>query len=268
MRLDKYLFENSLAKSRTHATQLIKNGMVECGGATVTKPSFDVAEGCVVKVTEEENSYVGRGALKLKYALEAFGVDPSGKTCIDVGASTGGFTEILLLNGARRVYAVDSGRGQLDKCLLADCRVVSMEGFNARALSPDSIGEDVQLAVCDVSFISQTLLHGAIASVLSDGGTLIALVKPQFELTRGELSKGGIVRDAKKRLDAAKRVYTSLIENGYCPCAFDVSPITGGDGNVEYLICAAKTDSAPTLTTDEIERTVLNENCHCPEKGQ
>lgn len=268
MRLDKYLFENSLARSRTHAAELIKSGTVRCDGETVTKPSYEVSQGCAVEVAETEHVYVGRGALKLKFALESFAVDPAGMTCVDIGASTGGFTQVLLLGGVRRVYAVDSGHDQLDARLLQDMRVVSMEGFNARALTPADIGEPVQLAVCDVSFISQTLLHAPVSSVLDDGGIFIGLVKPQFELTRSQLSKGGLVRSAKARLCAVKRVYESLIENGFTPRAFAPSPITGGDGNVEYLICAEKRKDTAGLTVDEIERTVLNEDRHCSEKGQ
>ncbi len=268
MRLDKYLFENSLARSRTHAAELIRSGAVLCGGETVTKPSYDVPEGCAVEVAETENMYVGRGALKLKYALERFSVDPSGMSCVDIGASTGGFTQVLLIGGARRVYAVDSGHGQLDAGLVQDTRVVSMEGFNARALTPGDIGEVVQLAVCDVSFISQTLLHAPVSSVLEDGGIFIGLVKPQFELTKKELSRGGIVRDPKARLCAVRRVYDSLIQSGFTPRAFATSPITGGDGNVEYLICAEKSKAGAALTLDEIERTVLNEDRNCPKKRQ
>lgn len=272
MRLDKYLYESSLAKSRTHAAELIRSGAVMCGGETVMKPSYDVPEGCLVEVADTGPEYVGRGALKLKFALEHFGVDPSGLSCVDVGASTGGFTQVLLLGGARRVYAVDSGHDQLDVRLLQDERVVSMEGFNARSLTVADIGEKVQLAVCDVSFISQTLLHMAVASVLMDGGTFISLVKPQFELTRSELSKGGLVRSQRARFFAVKRVYESLRENGFTPQAFATSPITGGDGNIEYLICAVKSDKRPGdgvfLTIDEIERTVLNEDRNCPKKGQ
>lgn len=268
MRLDVYLSQNSLARSRTHAAELIRAGRVACGGVTVTRPSFAVPDGCIVEVSAAGHDYVGRGALKLEFALREFGVDPAARVCIDVGASTGGFTEVLLLGGARRVYAVDSGRGQLDKRLSSDVRVVSMEGFNARSLSPESIGETAHLAVCDVSFISQTLLHAPIASVLAEGGTFISLVKPQFELTRGELAKGGIVRSASSRLAAARRVYMSLIGNGFSPRAFAPSPITGGDGNIEYLICSSKSDSAALLTDEEIERTVMNENRCCPEKGQ
>lgn len=267
MRLDKYLFENSFARSRTHAAELIKSGMVRCGGETVTKPSYDVPQGCAVEVDKTEHVYVGRGALKLKFALESFAVDVAGLSCVDIGASTGGFTQVLLLGGARRVYAVDSGHGQLDERLLQDARVVSMEGFNARALTAADIGEPVQLAVCDVSFISQTLLHAPVSSVLEDGGIFIGLVKPQFELTRAQLSKGGLVRSARARLCAVKRVCESLTENGFTLRAFAPSPITGGDGNVEYLICAEKKNDTPSLTIEEIERTVLNEDRYCPEKG-
>ena len=268
MRLDKYLFDRSLAKSRSRAAELIKAGRVVCGGRIVDRPSFEVEDGACVEILGDEISYVSRGAYKLIGALDAFSVDPAGALCVDVGASTGGFTDVLLRRGAARVYAVDSGHGQLDASLSADSRVVSLEGINARFLSPDILGERVDIAVCDVSFISQTLLHPAIASVLKDSGTFIGLVKPQFELTKADLAKGGIVRDAKKRVEAAKRVLTSLAENGFSPTGFALSPITGGDGNVEYLICAVRSENVPGINDDMIERIVLDENRNSSEKRQ
>ena len=268
MRLDKYLFERSLAKSRSRAVGLIKAGRVVCGGKIVDRPSFEVADGDAVEVLGGDREYVSRGAYKLLGALELFGVDPSGAVCADIGASTGGFTEVLLERGAARVFAVDSGHGQLDASLAADSRVISLEGVNARYLSPETLGTTVDLAVCDVSFISQTLLHPAIASILGGGGTFIGLVKPQFELTKGDLSKGGIVRDAKKRALAAKRVAASLEENGFRTAGFAPSPIKGGDGNTEYLICAVRLPDGEGINDDLIERIVLNEDRNSSAKGQ
>ena len=268
MRLDRYLVENALAKSRARAVELIKDGRVKCGGETVSKPSFEVEDGCEVTVEGEAFNYVGRGALKLICALDTFGVSPDGASCVDVGASTGGFTEVLLRRGAARVFAVDSGHGQLDRRLKDDQRVVDMEGFNAKELCAEALGGAVDIAVCDVSFISQTLLHAPIRSALKDGGTFIALVKPQFELTRGDLSKGGVVKDARRRLAAAKRVYLSLVGYGFSVAGFCASPITGGDGNIEYLICAEASSNASAVALEDIERTVLNEGRNTPEKGQ
>ena len=256
MRIDKYLVEKGLVKSRVRAAEFIKKGKIVCNGSVVQKASFDVPEDAVVTVDDDEVTYVGRGALKLSYALDNFGVSPCGCVCVDVGASTGGFTDVLLHRGALKVYAVDTGHGQLDASLKNDPRVVDMEGFNAKTLSPDHLGDTVDLAVCDVSFISQTLLHPAIRSVLKDKGFFIGLVKPQFELTKKDLSKHGIVKDVSARFKASERAFLSLINNGFSVKGFCVSPITGGDGNVEYLICASASDDASKIGLSDIERIV------------
>lgn len=235
MRLDKYLAEQGLADSRTRAARMIEAGVVTVSGRVQTKPAWEVPDGALVEVVGELLPYVSRGGLKLKGALDAFGISPKGLTCADIGASTGGFTDCLLQEGAVKVYAIDSGRDQLHEKLRADSRVVSMESFNARGLTPAHIGEPVDFAVTDVSFISQTLLHGAIASILKDGGGFVSLIKPQFEVGRENLGKGGIVKNPKIRREAARRVLASAIAAGLSPIAVIASPIKGGDGNVEYL---------------------------------
>ena len=257
MRLDKFLVEKGLVKSRTYAAELIKNGKIKCDEKVVIKASFDVVEDTVVAVEEELFPYVGRGALKLVHALEVFDLSPLGKICLDVGASTGGFTDVLLRGDAVKVFAVDSGHGQLDLRLKDDPRVVDLEGFNAKELSRDTLGTFVDLAVCDVSFISQTLLHEPIRSVLNCGGSFIGLVKPQFELSRREISKGGIVKDVSYRFGAVERVYLSLESNGFCIKGFCNSPITGGDGNSEFLIYAvASNDTNSFVSLSDVERIV------------
>lgn len=235
MRLDKYLAEHALADSRTRAAQMIEAGLIRVNGAVQKKSSFDVPEGASVEVAGQLLPYVSRGGLKLKGALDAFGISPSGLVCADIGASTGGFTDCLLQEGAVKVFAIDSGRDQLHEKLRSDLRVVSMESFNARNLTLAHLGEAVDLAVTDVSFISQTLLHAPIASILKDGGIFVSLIKPQFEAGRENLGKGGIVKDPKVRREAARRVLVSAMTAGLAPVAVTVSPITGGDGNVEYL---------------------------------
>lgn len=235
MRLDKYLAEHKLADSRTRAAQMIEAGLIRVNGTVQKKPSFDVPEGATVEVAGELLPYVSRGGLKLKGALDAFGISPKGMICADIGASTGGFTDCLLQEGAIKVYAIDSGKDQLHEKLRSDSRVVSMESFNARGLTPAHLGEQIDLAVTDVSFISQTLLHEAIASILKDGGIFVSLIKPQFEVGRENLGKGGIVKNPKVRREAARRVLASAMAVGLAPVAVTVSPITGGDGNVEYL---------------------------------
>ncbi len=235
MRLDKFLTEQGFAESRTRASRLIETGKVTVDGKAITKPAFDVPDGANVTVAEDDCPYVSRGGLKLDGALKAFSIDPDGMVCADVGASTGGFTDCLLQRGAVKVYAIDSGRDQLHPSLRNDHRVVSMEGCNARYLTPADLGEQVDLTVTDVSFISQTLLHGVIASLLKEGGGFVSLIKPQFEVGRENLGKGGIVKNPKVRREAARRVMASAMAAGLAPISIVPSPITGGDGNIEYL---------------------------------
>ncbi len=235
MRLDKYLSEHGLADSRTRAAQMIAAGLIQVNGILQKKPSYDLPDDAVVEVVGELLPYVSRGGLKLKGALDTFGISPKGMISADIGSSTGGFTDCLLQEGAIKVYAIDSGKDQLHEKLRGDPRVVSMESFNARNLTLAHLGEAVDIAVTDVSFISQTLLHGAIASVLKDGGIFLSLIKPQFEVGRENLGKGGIVKNPKARREAARRVMASAMTAGLAPISITVSPITGGDGNIEYL---------------------------------
>lgn len=240
MRIDKYLAQSGLCESRSKALRLIEAGLVQVDGDIVTKPSFDLSEDAEVKLLGTDCPYVSRGGLKLKGALDAFAIDPSGAVCADVGSSTGGFTDCLLRGGANKVYAIDSGSDQLHHSLRSDPRVVVMEGCNARSLSPELLGERVDLVVTDVSFISQTLLHEPIASIMKDGGIFISLIKPQFEVGRAKLGKGGIVKLTSHRHMAARSVIASAASAGLGCRAIVPSPITGGDGNVEYLALFVK----------------------------
>ncbi len=235
MRLDKYLAETKLADSRTRAAALIAAGQVQVDGKLQTKASFDLPEGAVVEIVGEVLPYVSRGGLKLAGALESFSLSPAGCICADIGASTGGFTDCLLQAGAVRVYAIDSGRDQLHPTLRSDLRVISMESCNARYLTSADLPEPVDFAVTDVSFISQTLLHSAISSLMKEGGLFVSLIKPQFEVGRQQIGKGGIVKSESARQGAIDRVLQSAVAVGLDPQAVIVSPITGGDGNVEYL---------------------------------
>jgi 23S rRNA (cytidine1920-2'-O)/16S rRNA (cytidine1409-2'-O)-methyltransferase len=256
MRADLYLTQNGYASSRTLAQKLITDGAVTLDGRTLKKPSEDIPEGVheVAVAAVAETRYVGRGGLKLEAALAAFPVDVRGIVAADIGASTGGFTDCLLQNGAARVYAVDAGHDQLHPRLLADLRVRSAEGMNARSLMPRDlmkIETDWQAAhpeqvcepfdglvegiVMDVSFISQTLLHPALAGILREGGWMIALVKPQFELTKNALNKQGIVKQEKDRKAALDKVLASASACGFEAVSVIPSPIEGGDGNREFL---------------------------------
>lgn len=235
-RLDVYLAENGLCESRSKAQELIKCGYVTVNAKSVNKPSFQISDTDMVEVNDEGACpYVGRGGLKLKGALDAFNFDPSGMVCIDIGASTGGFTDCLLKHGAKRVYAVDSGSSQLHPSLMQDARVISLENTNARYLTDADFTEKMDLAVMDVSFISQTKLYPAVVNVLNPDGTLISLIKPQFEVGRDGVGKGGIVKDDKLRKNAVDGVISAAKTFGLENDGLIVSPIMGGDGNTEYL---------------------------------
>ena len=236
IRVDVYLVSEGYSKSRESAQKSIEAGLVTIDGKLVKKPSEKIDE-TIEHSVECENTiaYVGRGGLKLEAALDAFGIDPSGKICFDVGASTGGFTDCLLKRGAARVFAIDSGRDQLAAELRNDNRVVSLEGMNARFLNFESVGSYADIIVMDVSFISQTLIHPNVSSVLKNGGAFITLIKPQFECGREALGKGGIVKKPEHRLSAIRRVVAVAEANGLYLCGLIRSPIEGGDGNVEFL---------------------------------
>ena len=255
MRLDQALFLRGLTKSRTRARQLIEKGFVEADGAVVLKPSFEVGEGTELAVRGEDHPFVGRGGIKLEAALDRFGIDPMGRICADIGASTGGFTDCLLRHGAEKVYAVDAGHGQLDASLREDGRVVNLEGINARALSPEQIPEPCSLAVLDLSFISQTLVLPAVKTVLTPDGDYIGLIKPQFECGREALSKNGIVKDPKQHRAAVRRIVAALDGAGMGTLGLMKSPVSGGDGNTEFLVLA-KVGAARTVGGEEIEEVV------------
>lgn len=259
MRADIYLVEKGVFESRSRASRAIAQGFVSIDGKAVAKPSEDVKDGEHSVTVMQNEKYVSRGGLKLEAALENFGISPEGLDCIDVGASTGGFTDCLLQNGAARVLAVDSGRGQLHGSIAEDARVTSLESFNARYLSRDGVGE-FSFAVMDVSFISQTLIHPALADVLCDGGRLVTLVKPQFEAGRGALGKNGIVRSPRDREGAILKVIESAQTCGFSLIGVMRSPIEGGDGNVEYLAAFERTHGDVSPIGDA-ERAEIRSMC-------
>ena len=234
MRIDVYMTENGLAESRSRAQAMIAEGFVLLNGKAVKKPSVAVNDGDTVTVTEKLR-FVSRGGEKLLGAIKEFSPEIENATCVDIGSSTGGFTDCLLQHGAKKVYAVDSGTDQLHPKVAADPRVVKMEKTNARTLTWEMLGEKCDLAVMDVSFISQTLLYPAVRSVLKPEGYLISLIKPQFEVTASALGSGGILRDKKARDRAVESVLRRAEENGLKLISLVPSPITGGDGNVEFL---------------------------------
>ena len=235
LRLDRVLVERGLAESRTRAEALILAGRVRVEGHESVKPGTAVAPDSEVSVAAPEHPWVSRGGVKLAAGLDHFGIDPSGRVCLDVGASTGGFTDVLLSRGARTVYAVDVGYGQLHAKLRGDPRVVLLEKVNARYLSRAQVPVPVELLVADVSFISLSLILPAAVPLLAPGAAAVLLVKPQFESARGEVGKGGIVRDPAVRERAVARVAASAVALGLGPLGTVPSPIAGADGNEEFL---------------------------------
>lgn len=235
VRLDRLLVEKGLVETRTRAEALVLAGRVTVDGVAAPKPGTPVREDAILAVSSPEHPWVSRGGVKLDAALAAFDVPVAGRVCLDVGASTGGFTDVLLARGATRVYAVDVGYGQLHARLRDDPRVVLREKVNARILSTAEVPEPVGLAVADVSFISLSLVLPAIAPLLDRPADVVVLVKPQFESERGEVGKGGIVRDPAVRERAVARVRAAALALGLEEAGLMESPIRGADGNVELL---------------------------------
>ncbi len=233
-RLDLVLVARGLAGSREKAQALIMAGSVMVQGQKAAKPGQTVEPDAEIAVAAPPR-YVSRGGLKLEAALHGFHVDPTGLICIDIGASTGGFTDCLLQHGAKRVHAIDVGTNQLDYRLRTDLRVRSQEHRNARELKLDDIGELVELLVCDVSFISVTLILPAMITLLAAGSRMIVLVKPQFEVGKGQVGKGGIVRDPELHVSACARVEEAVRAAGF-ETALMPSPILGTEGNKEFLL--------------------------------
>lgn len=237
-RIDKLLVERGLAESRTKAQALVMAGVVLVDEQRVAKPSDSVSSNAEIRIKggdDPASRFVGRGGLKLETALREFEINVEGFTCLDVGASTGGFTDCLLQRGARGVIAIDVGHNQIDWRLRTDARVEVREGINARYLKPDDFQGKFPLAVMDVSFISATKIMPAIVPLLTETGLLIILIKPQFEVGRGEVGKGGIVRDPQEHARVIEEVNDAAKELGLRVRNVIESPIRGADGNLEFL---------------------------------
>jgi 23S rRNA (cytidine1920-2'-O)/16S rRNA (cytidine1409-2'-O)-methyltransferase len=240
MRADLYLVQNGYAESRAEAQAAIAAGKVSADGRMIGKPSQTLVQGARISYAPA-HPYVSRGALKLVAALDHFRLSPDKLVCLDIGASTGGFTQVLLERGAARVFAVDVGHGQLHDKIANDARVVSLEGVNARELSPVVLGEEVQAIVADVSFISLKLAVPRALAMAAQGAWLVALVKPQFEVGKENIGKGGIVRDEAMQIAVRDDISAWLgAQRGWAVLHTMDSPIAGGDGNREFLIAAKK----------------------------
>ncbi|MBR9824816.1 MAG: TlyA family RNA methyltransferase [Alphaproteobacteria bacterium] len=240
-RADKYLLDHGFFETRAKAQEAIEAGLVRVNGQPVRKASQKIPAGAHVDA-EAAHPYVSRAALKLVEALDVFGIDPAGRTCLDVGSSTGGFTQVLLERGAAKVYAVDVGRDQLHAKLRADNRIVSMEAQDARALSLQDFDPAPDLIVCDASFISLLKVIPVPLSLAGDAADFIGLIKPQFEVGRDGIGKGGLVKSAELAQGAVEHVIAGLdgLEGFELSGGPVESPIKGGDGNQEYLIAARK----------------------------
>lgn len=252
-RLDVALVTRGHFASRERAQEAVAAGMVRVNGQVITKPARRVGQDDRIEVAGDPIGYVGRGGLKLQGALDRFGIDPAGRVCLDVGASTGGFTDCLLRRGARRVYAVDVGRDQLHPSLRADSRVVAMEETDIRAV--EALPEPVALAAVDVSFISLTLVLPAVVRLLAPDGQIVALIKPQFEVGPGGVGKGGIVRDPAQHRRAVDRVLAAAEALGLACRQVIESPILGTEGNREFLAWLVRSaDLGPTGGTAAPDR--------------
>lgn len=240
VRLDRLLLDRGLAESREKCQALIFSGQVLVGGRKVEKAGTLVPADADLRILGDRMPYVSRGGVKLEGALKAFGVAVSGLVAMDVGASTGGFTDCLLQHGCSRVYDIDVGYGQLAWKIRSDPRVVVLERTNIREIDRSLVPEPIDLAVIDVSFISLEKAAPAVIPFLKPGAALIALIKPQFEVGREQVGKGGIVRDEEARLRAVERIRDFLLKAGFSVRGIIPSPITGQDGNIEFLIHAVR----------------------------
>ncbi len=236
VRLDELVVARGLAGSRERARALILAGLVRVDGTVVSKAGTGVPADAAIDLAAPDHPYVSRGGVKLVHALDVFGIDVAGRTALDVGASTGGFTDVLLRRGAARVVALDVGHGQLDWRLRNDARVVVLEGVNARSIDASLLPGPVDLVTVDVSFISLRLILPAVARLIVPGGDVVALVKPQFEARRAEVGKKGLVRDPAVHERVIAEVTAAATEAGFVRVGMTPSPITGTTGNQEYFL--------------------------------
>jgi 23S rRNA (cytidine1920-2'-O)/16S rRNA (cytidine1409-2'-O)-methyltransferase len=244
-----------LAGGRDDAKRLIADGIVSVDGSTLVKPASLVAEGAAIALVEARPQWASRGALKLEHALGIFDIDVTGARALDVGASTGGFTDVLLTHGAATVVAVDVGYGQMVWRLSQDDRVTVLDRTNFRTVDPESLGGPFSVVVVDVSFISVTLLASMLAAVSEPGAHYVVLVKPQFEVGKDSVGRGGIVTDVSAQSGAIQRVVAALGDNGLGTIALTTSPITGAKGNREFLL-HARHGLSTAIDATSIERTV------------
>ena len=242
-RLDAELVRRGLFRSRETAKEAIKKGMITVGGKPVTRPSYPVSDAERIESGESPERFVGRGGYKLQKALDSFGIDLAGKRCLDLGASTGGFTDCMLQSGALSVAAVEGGHGQLASSLLSDPRVFSFEDTDVRRMPPEITGKSYDFIACDLSFISLKLVFPYVLPLLAEDGCAVFLVKPQFEAGRKAVGKKGVVRDGKDHVRVLEELIACLYAAGARVLGLTWSPIRGGEGNIEYLLQVTKSGS-------------------------
>uniref|UniRef100_UPI0040563DE0 TlyA family RNA methyltransferase n=1 Tax=Agathobacter sp. TaxID=2021311 RepID=UPI0040563DE0 len=255
-RLDVLMVSRGLAKSREKAKSMVKAGNVYVNNKKIEKAGMVLREDDLIEVRGETLKYVSRGGLKLEKAITHFQISLEGKTCMDIGASTGGFTDCMLQNGAKKVYSVDVGYGQLDEVLRKDERVVCMEKVNVRYMEPEDISEPPDFASADVSFISLTKILPAVRSLLKENGQLVCLIKPQFEAGREKVGKKGVVKDKKVHKEVLQSIIRFSLEHGFSVLNLDYSPIKGPEGNMEYLIHLEKDDNPKKEESVDFLKTV------------
>lgn len=266
-RLDVMLFERGLADSREKAKRLIMAGIVYVDNNKEDKAGSTFEEEAVIEVRGKTLKYVSRGGLKLEKAMDVYGIRLDGMVCMDVGASTGGFTDCMLQNGAVKVYSVDVGHGQLDWKLRNDPRVVCMEKTNIRYVEPEHIDDVLDFASIDVSFISLTKVLGPVRNLLKDGGEVVCLIKPQFEAGREKVGKKGVVRDKSVHREVIKMVADFALSIGFSVKGLDFSPVKGPEGNIEYLLYIRKTsDAAVEPSEGAAETTGVTGTAEVPAK--
>lgn len=258
-RIDVLLFERGLAPSREKARTLIMAGSVYVNNQKFDKPGDTVSDDAEIEVRGSTLKYVSRGGLKLEKAMQLFPIDLNGKICMDIGASTGGFTDCMLQNGAQKVYSVDVGYGQLAWQLRQDPRVVNLERTNARYLTREQVPEEIDFFSVDVSFISLRIILPAVRPLLMDGGQAVCLIKPQFEAGREKVGKKGVVRDRAVHEEVVETICRFALENGYSVLGLTFSPVKGPEGNIEYLVYLEKSD-APVHTADCTPHGVVEES--------
>jgi len=255
-RADVLLFERGLAESREKAKTLIMEGIVFTGDRRIDKPGEKVEVNIPIIVKKDPIIYVSRGGLKLEKAIDSFNIDVKNKICMDIGASTGGFTDCMLKEGAKKVYAIDVGYGQLDWKIRNDPKVIVMERTNIRYVTKEDIDDIIDFISIDVSFISLELVLPVAKTFLSDNGKIMALIKPQFEAGRERVGKKGIVRDKNTHIDVLKNMLKFCNEEGLALADLDFSPITGGTGNIEFLAYISKANGFTGIDYEKIVETV------------